>query len=474
MLFNSVEYLIFLPVVVAAYYLLGQAGRQGLLLTASFVFYSFWSLHHGQTWPERLRDLAFTDGLLLTTTLVDYSVARWLAREQQTTRRRWILAISMASNLTLLGVFKYANFLGDSFLEWFGVRPWPPLHVALPPGISFYTFMSMAYVIDVYRGELTARDRLLDFSVFVAYFPHLVAGPILRAKQLLPQMTVLQPFEPEKFRRGLALILWGMFLKVYLADPMSHIVQEVYAAPGSASGGGLLLATYAFAVQIYCDFAGYSDIAIGSSLLLGIRLPENFRSPYLSTSITDFWRRWHISLSSWLRDYLYIPLGGNRVGTLRTYANLMITMLLGGLWHGAGWHWLVWGGIHGLLLSVERATGAAERISSSVGVRVLRWLLTFHIVCLSWVFFRSQGISQACAAVRRIFTWAPGDYFHGAAPLVLLALMLLLDLGKVRDRWVAWAERRPAGLRWIVYAAAGALLVTFQKAANPEFIYFQF
>src|SRR6185295_4525302 len=365
MLFNSLEYLVFLPIVVALYYCLAQTGRQALLLAASFLFYSVWSLHHGTTWSRKLQDLMFTDGLLLLTTVVDFSVARWLARETHSVRRRWILAISMASNLSLLGVFKYANFLAESFQSGFGVRPWPELHVALPPGISFYTFMSMAYVIDVYRGDLRARDRLLDFSVFVAYFPHLVAGPILRARQLLPQMTVQQPFDAASLRRGLALILWGMFLKVYLADPMARVVQEVYAAPGAASGAGLLMATYAFAAQIYCDFSGYSDIAIGSSLLLGIRLPENFRAPYLSTSITEFWRRWHISLSSWLRDYLYIPLGGNRKGAVRTYVNLMLTMLLGGLWHGAGWHWLVWGGLQGVLLCAERATGVAERVPSS-------------------------------------------------------------------------------------------------------------
>ncbi len=213
--------------------------------------------------------------------------------------------------------------------------------MVLPPGISFYTFMSMAYVIDVYRREMRARDTLIDFAVFVAYFPHLVAGPILRAKELLPQLTTLRVLDWNTIRRGVALILWGMMFKVLLADPMAHIVNEAYLDPDRSSGFGLLMATYAFAIQIYCDFSGYTDIAIGSALLLGVRLPENFRTPYLSLSIREFWRRWHISLSSWLRDYLYIPLGGSRKGAGHTYANLMITMLLGGLWHGAGWHWMV-------------------------------------------------------------------------------------------------------------------------------------
>lgn len=474
MIFNSVAYLVFLPVVVALYYLLPQPRRQVLLLAASLAFYSFWSLNREDPWRERLFYLVLTDGLLLLTTVVDYSVARWLMREERPGRRKAILTVSMLSNLTMLGVFKYANFLGSSVRDLCGVQPWPTLHVELPPGISFYTFMSMAYVIDVYRRDLTARDKLIDFSVFVSYFPHLVAGPILRAKDLLPQMTVLQPLDWTRMRRGVGLILWGLFLKVYLADPLAHVVNEVYGDVGRASGAGLLLATYAFAAQIYCDFAGYSDIAIGSALLLGVRLPENFRTPYLSLSITDFWRRWHISLSSWLRDYLYIPLGGNRKGKLRTYANLMITMLLGGLWHGAGWHWVVWGGLQGGIMSVERMLGVRDQDVRSGPRRAFQWLLTFHLVCLSWIFFRSNGIGQAWSALVRIASWSPGDDDFGWKPLGVLLLVLALDASGLRNRWVDWCGRQTAALRWLVYASVLILVLTFQKASNPEFIYFQF
>jgi D-alanyl-lipoteichoic acid acyltransferase DltB (MBOAT superfamily) len=474
MLFNSLPYLIFLPVVVIVYYALSQRQRQIFLLLSSLVFYSFWSLHHANTWPKRLKDLLLTDGLLLATTVVDYSVARWLMREPRPGRRRWILAVSLASNLSMLAVFKYANFLRASLASWFGAAPWPELDVVLPPGISFYTFMSMAYVIDVYRREVVARDKLLDFAVFVAYFPHLVAGPILRAKQLLPQLTTHQPLDWANIRRGVGLILWGMLLKVYLADPLARVVNEVYSDPARASGAGLLVATYAFAGQIYCDFSGYTDIAIGSALLLGIKLPENFQTPYLAVSITDFWRRWHISLSTWLRDYLYIPLGGNRVGRVKTYANLMITMLLGGLWHGAGWHWLIWGGIHGLALSLERLFRGRTPASPGKGWWALRWVITFHIVCLSWVFFRSRGLQETWVALGRILRWAPGVYFNGFFPLIILALILLMDLAGVRNRWVEGFSRSTPKVRWVVYASAVVLALTFQRVSNPEFIYFQF
>jgi len=474
MIFNSVAYLFFLPLVVVTYYLLTQKWRQYLLVSASLFFYSFWSLNRSGSWPQRLHDLFITDGLLLITIFVDFSVAKWLSREERPKRRKWILTISMVTNLTMLGVFKYANFIATSCQDTFGVRPWPHLDVVLPPGISFYTFMSMAYVIDVYRRELKARGKLIDFSVFVAYFPHLVAGPILRAKSLLPQMSIRQPLDWSNIRRGLGLIMWGMFVKVYLADTVSHIVNEVYGDVGHASGFGLLMATYAYSVQIYCDFAGYSDIAIGSALLLGIKLPENFRTPYLSFSITEFWQRWHMSLSSWLRDYLYIPLGGNRKGPLRTYVNLMITMLLGGLWHGAGWHWMIWGGLQGGVMSVERMLGVKGSAPKALWLRSVRWFVTFHLVCLSWVFFRSSGISAAWEIVKRIASWSPGEYHYGITPAIMLSGVLLADVAGIRERWVEWTARQTISLRWLVYAAFLLLLLTFQKASNPEFLYFQF
>jgi alginate O-acetyltransferase complex protein AlgI len=474
MLFNSLPYLLFLPVVVTVYYWLSLRQRQWFLLFASLFFYSFWALERSKDWGQRAEDLFLTVGLLLITTVVDYNIARWLARETDQSLRKRILWISIVCNLAILATFKYANFLRASIEANLGFTPWPYLDAVLPPGISFYTFMSMAYVIDVYRRELDARDKLLDFSVFVAYFPHLVAGPILRAKQLLPQMTVKQPLDWRNIRRGLAIIYFGMFIKVCLADPMGHLVNEVYGNTERASGFGLLMATYAFAVQIYCDFAGYSAIAIGSALMLGVRLPENFRTPYLSLSITEFWRRWHISLSTWLRDYLYIPLGGNRKGKARTYLNLFTTMLLGGIWHGAGWHWMIWGGIHGLWLTLEKALGIKEQHPRSFPLKVVRWAVTFHVVLLSWVFFRAHDAYHAFEILGKIFTMAPGEDYYGLKPLGFVALMLLLDAVRAERRWVEWISNRPVLLTVVTYVALVVLALTFMGASNPEFIYFAF
>ncbi len=256
---------------------------------------------------------------------------------------------------------------------------------------------------------------------------------------------------------------------------MASYVNEAYGAPERFSGFGLLLATYAFAVQIYCDFSGYSDIAIGAARMLGIGLPENFRSPYLSLSISEFWRHWHISLSSWLRDYLYIPLGGNRRGTARTYVNLMITMLLGGLWHGAGWNWVLWGGLQGAIMSIERAAGIATTESTKRNAAsILRWVVTFHLVCLSWVFFRAQGVQQAFEVLGRIVTLTPGDIAWSPRPLLYLGVLLVVELGSVRDQWLSFATAHPVMIRWAAYFATAALILTFAGTDNREFIYFQF
>lgn len=460
MLFNSIEYLIFLPLVVLLYYRLGQRQRQILLLIASYSFYWFWSVK----WSV----------LLAISTVTDFFVAILLEKMKPGIKRRSVLCVSLFANLGLLAFFKYSNFLSDAGLSFFGARPWPVLDIVLPMGISFYTFMTLSYTIDVYRGHVKARRDLLEMSVFVAYFPHLVAGPILRAPDLLPQLEQYQPFKWVNIRLGLGLILWGMFKKVYVADPMGFIANEAYSSPENCSGPGLLLATYAFAVQIYCDFSGYSDMAIGSARLMGVHLPENFRSPYLSTSIREFWRRWHITLSTWLRDYLYIPLGGSRKGEFRTYVNLMITMLLGGLWHGAGWTWVVWGAIQGLVMSGERLFGVPETPPTSKIARVIRWAITFHIVCLSWVFFRSKSLPDAGLVLDRIFRWAPGEYYGGLAPLAALALLIAAEITRLRIFWLREADRRSTLLRWVVYASIIVLLITFAGAQNPEFIYFQF
>ena len=460
MLFNSSLYLGFLATVVGLYYLLSPRWRRYLILLASYTFYWVWSV------PFSL--------LLVGSTVIDYGAARYIEKSSTKTARRIGLAASLLFNLGTLALFKYADFFSDSAFSIFGARPWPHLDLILPLGISFYTFQTMSYTIDVYRGVVPAKRSLLDVAIYVSFFPQLVAGPIVRADELLPQLVMEdRPIDWPSIRRGLALVLWGLGKKVYVADTMGRLANAAYGAPDVYGGVDLAMGTYAFAIQIYCDFSGYSDIAIGSALLLGIRLPENFDAPYLSYSIREFWRRWHISLSTWLRDYLYIPLGGSRHGAIRTYTNLMVTMLLGGLWHGAGWNWVVWGGIQGGVLSAERALGVPDKPKNRFRA-IVRWALTLHIVCLSWVFFRADSIDQAWAILGRIFTAAEGTMRIGFAPLFVLGGLLLVERARLRGRWLKLFETHPRLARWVVYVAIVVLVITFAGTSSPEFIYFQF
>ncbi len=467
MLFNSVHFLIFLPVVTVIYFCLPPKPRRIFLLSASFYFYCVWSIK----WSF----------LLVYTVIQDYTAARIIGSSSRPAVRKAVLGISMGGNLLILGLFKYFNFFNGSLGALLGSRPWPTLNLILPMGISFYTFESMSYVIDVYRGTAKPTKSLLDFALFVTYFPHLVAGPIMRATTLMPQFYEDHKPEARRILSGVLLCVWGLFKKVFVADPMGTLVQSVYGtalhplAPSGFSGGTLLLATYAFAVQIYCDFSAYSDICIGAGRILGFQIMENFNSPYLAVSITDFWRRWHISLSTWLRDYLYIPLGGNRLGRVRTYINLLITMLLGGLWHGANWTFVIWGGLQGLYLSIERALGIHQRDSGQMSVmeRWVRRLVTFHLVCLGWIFFRCPTFGQALQVIWRIITWSNGQSMN-LAPLACLAALIALQTAKLRIDFHQIFLRRPVFSRWIVYASVGLFLIVLSTARSPEFIYFQF
>lgn len=460
MLFNSAAYFVFLPLVAFLFYVLPLYWRRYLLLIASYFFYGWWSVPFCS--------------LLVLSTVLDYSMARMIDASDDPRRRRLGLLLSLMGNLGVLSLFKYADFFSSSAYSLLGVRPWPELDLVLPLGISFYTFQTMSYTIDVYRGHLRARQSLLDVALYVSFFPQLVAGPIIRADTLIPQLRRQDAADWLLIRSGIALVVWGMTKKVFFADAMAPIVNEAYANPEIMSGAALLSATYAFAIQIYCDFSGYSDIAIGSALILGIRLPANFRQPYLSTSIREFWRRWHISLSTWLRDYLYIPLGGSRRGPTRTQINLMITMLLGGLWHGAGWNWVVWGGLQGALMSIERVLGVSEAPPREPLRFAFRWFVTFHLVCLSWVFFRSADIEQALSIVGRIGRFAPGEAFVLAWPVVLVILLVGVELARGRTRFVALFQHAPRATFWLAAAAAVAFLLAFRGVSNPEFIYFQF
>jgi alginate O-acetyltransferase complex protein AlgI len=469
--FNSFEFAVFLPLVLLLYWRLGFKHQNRLLLAASYLFYGWWD-------PRFL-------GLLAATTIVDYWVGRWIANSEDDRIRKRILVISIVANLGVLGFFKYFNFFVDSAasaLQSVGLNPsLPTLRIILPVGISFYTFQSMSYTFDVYRRRIPPARNLFDFALFVAYFPQLVAGPIERAQALLPQIVrPRQRPSSVQVSSGILLMLLGLFKKVAIADVMAPIVETAFANPGSSSSLSLLFGLYAFALQIYCDFSGYTDIGRGASRLMGIELMENFNQPYLSRNVTAFWRTWHISLSTWLHDYLYIPLGGNRKGRVATYRNLMIVMLLGGLWHGAAWTFVVWGGLHGLYLAAHRAFGkyVPRGYQGRVSLRrdLIPILVTFHLVAIGWIFFRAESLTEAMGFLGGIVAARPG--LPSVDTLILvgsaLALIALIDLAQrnaadheVMLRW------RPS---WQGLAYAGLLLAIVVFAGGPKtpFIYFQF
>ena len=467
MLFNSIHFLIFLPVVAAVYFLLPLRWRRVFLLAASFYFYCVWSVK----WSL----------LMVYTVFQDYIALRVIHRSDRPAVRRAALIVSLGGNLLILGLFKYYGFFNRSLGALLGGPPLPVLDIILPMGISFYTFQTMSYVVDVYRREIGPPRSFLDFSLFITFFPQLVAGPIMRGSELLHQFYEDHKPQAERILSGALLVAWGLLKKVFVADPMGAIVQSVYGTasapldPGQFSGLSLLMATYAFAVQIYCDFSAYTNICIGAGRILGFRVIENFNSPYLAVSITDFWRRWHMSLSRWLRDYLYIPLGGNRLGNARTYVNLLATMLLGGLWHGANWTFVAWGGLHGLYLAAERFFGLdkLERAKLSPVQRWLMGIVTFHLVCVSWVLFRSPSFHHAAETLWRIATWA-GGAMPTLAPLACVAGIVALQTARLKINFHMLFMRRPTFARWVAYACFGLLSVVLSTSRSPEFIYFQF
>jgi alginate O-acetyltransferase complex protein AlgI len=460
MQFNSTAFFLFFPIVAVLYFALGLQLRRWLLLFASLFFYAFWSV------PFSL--------LLVLSTFVDYFAAAIISGSSTKGTRRAALIGSLVLNLGLLGLFKYADFFSDSAYSLLGVRPWPELDLILPLGISFYTFQTISYTIDVYRGHIEARKSILDVALYVSFFPQLVAGPIIRADVLIPALRVKHSVDWERIRSGLALVIWGLSKKVLVADAMAPIVQEAYGNPNEMSGISLLTATYAFAVQIYCDFSGYTDIAIGCARILGVELPKNFDAPYLSCSIREFWRRWHISLSTWLRDYLYIPLGGSRKGEGRTYVNLLTTMLIGGLWHGAGWNWVAWGGLQGIIMSLERLVGIPETPPKRRFWKLVRWLVTIHIVCASWVLFRAESLGDAGIVFERILTGAPGMAFDLLWPVAMLLIVVGSDLLGLRQRLVDLMRERPFLATVMSVLTLVILAAVIRGSRNPEFIYFQF
>jgi alginate O-acetyltransferase complex protein AlgI len=473
MLFNSLHFVWFFLVVYALYRLLPHRPQNWLLLAASYYFYAAW-------------DWRFL-GLLLGSTVVDYTCALLIDRQTNQRRRKRLMWVSILFNLSLLGFFKYFNFFADNLHVLFGALGWQvdfvTVRVLLPIGISFYTFVTMSYVIDVYRRQIPATRNFVDFAVFVAYFPHLVAGPILRATALLPQIHAPRRISAAQLRDGAWLIAWGYFMKVFVADNLAPLANQVFEPDGSPTGVNALLGVYAFAFQIYGDFAGYSNIARGTSKLMGIELIENFRFPYLVRSPQEFWRHWHISLSSWLRDYLYIPLGGNRGTPAQTRRNLMITMVLGGLWHGAAWTFVLWGVYQGALLGVYRTlegiAGARKwLLDDSPAARALGWAVMFHLTCYGWLIFRATSLSQLgsmTAALLTNFAPASADFNGLVVPLALyLTPLLLVHALEARANDVLIVRRLPVGLRYSVYAATAYLIVLFGNFGGADFIYFQF
>ena len=461
MLFNSYQFWGFFAAVILIYRLLGHRGQNIFLLGASYFFYACW-------------DWRFL-GLILLTTAINFFAAIRISTGPPASQKRWLI-FSLASSLGILGLFKYANFFLESsarFLELLGFQPhFETLAIVLPVGISFFTFQTLSYTIDVRRKDTPVTHSFLDFALFVAYFPQLVAGPIERSSHLLPQITHPRKYSPDDFTIGLSLVLVGLFLKVAIADNLAFIANGVFQAPSAElTGTDTLLGLYAFAFQIYGDFAGYSFIACGVSRWLGIRLMTNFRRPYLAQSPSDFWNRWHISLSSWLRDYLYIPLGGNRHGTAKTYRNLMLTMLLGGLWHGAAWTFIIWGLLHGIILCLYRLGTGRLKLHP-----VLSALIFFHLVCLTWLFFRAESLDQATSLLQKIFFEQKPSPFSSYAFGSLAFFCLPLIIAEI---WSDRSEKRrlhhlPWSLRALVYCYLVWMIISCAPVVHSDFIYFQF
>ncbi len=470
MLFNSYQFIIFFLVVLTIYWSLPSRWRVYLLLAASYLFYASW-------------DYRFLS-LIMLSTVIDFASGLAISSTENARRRRLFLILSMSADLGLLGFFKYGNFFIENLrvlLLHLGVRTdLRTLDIILPLGISFYTFQAMSYTIDVYRRAAEPARDFITFATFVAFFPHLIAGPIMRYDYLYPQLKNPARPNPEWLRMALFLLLQGYVKKVVISDNIAPVVDAVFAHVGWHKPGQLLEAAVLFTCQIYCDFSGYSDIARGLAYLLGVELVPNFRAPLLAASITDFWRRWHISLSQWLRDYLYIPLGGNRAGTLRTYANLMTTMLLGGLWHGADWKFVAWGGMHGGLLALERRfRGRETRAGHPTGWRRLLghlfWMVpTQAIVVIAFVFFRAASFGDAWFLLTTVAT---GTGLAAAATVRLvytLVAIVLLDLPVFLSDLQVWPLRLPLALRVSVYTVLMLALITLSGQQSQSFIYFAF
>jgi alginate O-acetyltransferase complex protein AlgI len=479
MLFNSLEFAIFFPLVVALYYLLPQPQRLPFLLLASCVFY-----------------MAFIPVyilILFVTITIDYIAGIYIERSQGSVRKIWLVA-SIVSTCAVLFVFKYFNFFTGSFVglaNLFGLHlPEVVAHIILPIGLSFHTFQSLSYVVEVYRGNQRAETRFITYSTYVMFFPQLVAGPIERPQNLLHQFYEHHDFDYDRITAGLKRMAWGFFKKLVVADRLALYVNDVYANPRNFNGLQLSVATVFFAYQIYCDFSGYSDIALGSAQVLGFKLMENFRTPYYSLSIGEFWHRWHISLSTWFRDYVYIPLGGSRCSLGRWLLAIMVTFAISGLWHGANWTYVVWGLLNGVYLVTGKATKPLrDRIFAAVGLRVetlprraIMLATTFLLACVGWVVFRARNMTDAWYVLTHFATgWnlhqiGTEQFLMRQMPIAVAAIVAL-EIGQLwhgRFPVPSIVGRLPLIPRWAAYASFVMAVIIFGVYRNSQFIYFQF
>lgn len=495
MLFNSIDFLLFFPLVTLIYFLIPHRVRHIWLLLASYYFYMCWNPQYAL--------------LMLTSTVITFASGLLIAKageKGKTGRKKLYVAISFISNLAILFLFKYYYFAVININKLLAAAGFtlitPRMGILLPVGISFYTFQALSYTMDVYRKHVKVEKNFLKYALFVSFFPQLVAGPIERSSNLLGQMHERHSFDRKRVAGGLQLMLWGYFQKLVIADRAAYVVNSVYNSPEAATSTGLVvvIATVLFAFQIYCDFASYSNIAIGAAEVMGFTLMKNFDTPYFSLSVAEFWRRWHISLSTWFRDYLYIPLGGNRKGKLRKYINLMIVFLVSGLWHGASWNFVIWGGLNGLYQVIGELTkpvrtklkaklsGEKENFSS----KLLSMLITFALICFSWIFFRANGTREALVLIRAMFSefnpwiFTDGTLFSlgldGADMFVLfssLLVLLLVSAAKYRGvRIRRWLSGQGLWFRYAVYLTAIFCVLIFgiygAQFDAAQFIYFQF
>lgn len=470
MLFNSFSFLIFFPIVTLLYFLLPHKVRWFFLLLASCVFYMFFI-------PVYIL-------ILLITILIDYIAGIYIEKNVGK-KRKIYLVVSILSTCLVLFVFKYFNFFNTNFsllADYFHLNyPIETLNIILPIGLSFHTFQSLSYVIEVYRGNQKAEKHFGIYSLYVMFYPQLVAGPIERPQNMLHQFHEKHTFKYNDMVEGLKLILWGVFKKVVIADRLSLYVNAVYNNPDQHSAFSLILATFFFAFQIYCDFSGYSDIAIGSARVMGFRLMTNFRRPYFSQSVAEFWKRWHISLSTWFRDYLYISMGGNRVSKIRHYFNLFITFTVSGFWHGANWTYVIWGALNGIFLIIPQALKInLDKLQKSKFIVFVRIINTFILICFTWIFFRANTFSDGILVINKIAhlsgTLFIGDNKNMIYSIIFLTLLIIVETAEEFNLYRGFSllnHPKPA-VRYFSYWSLSLIILLFGVFDGSQFIYFQF